>query len=117
MSDPSRPHVSMPIVCEPMYLNATLNMWAEKNLLTVYMSDVVEWTDEVCVPVLSTLGNFCAQLVSKRGFEDDMMMMGYATEYEWELFNDCPGPGVPHDCVSLDRMAAVDIRKGVVCDG
>lgn len=102
------PLVVVDLVSKPMFLIATINVGRDKDLLSVYVSPIVEWTDDIFVPVLEELNRKCVKTRDVARIEDDMMMFGEASLYEFELFAECPGSSVAHDCSRVDTATPWD---------
>ncbi|WP_373865364.1 hypothetical protein [Pseudonocardia hydrocarbonoxydans] len=71
--------------------------------LLVYVSVRVQEHDRIYRPVADLLSSGCHRLDSVDTVEDHTMMGYEANELIYSIWPECPGPLVPHGCVS-DRV-------------
>lgn len=92
------------LVVKPALLYAGINRYQNgDNVLSIYHSPLVEWTDDSFAPVLDTLGQVCNVARSHRIEKNPNMMFGQGVDVEYMLYPVCPGNEVKHDCAMRDK--------------
>ena len=106
MSAPPQPPIDETeriIANEEFYLSAVTKRIGQITTLSVYQALRTEETDSWFRPVLLALDGRCYEWVSSHGFNDEMMMGGYAVQKEYNVFDECPGRGRRHQCAASMR--------------
>lgn len=85
-------------ISRPNFLWASTEPQEDMDLIMVYRSPLVRWSDPWLAPITDRLERKCFAITDEECLDDPTMMWGQAIRTYIQAYHACPGEGVEHSC-------------------